>query len=613
MLEEKKIGVDLKTTSEDATILNDNLIDLSKTINNIDLAKPFESASALFSEVMDQAKELPKAIQDLDQAASKLVRTLGVTRDRAGEFVSTISSAVPMFAKMGVNLSEIVTTFEDISGAFGTNVSLNEKALSNLKATSIVTGQSVKDLAGNFREVGVSINDVGGRMLEVTNIARQSGALVSAVAAGVVTNLNKMNLYNFEGGTKGLAKMAAQASKLGIDMNSVFTVVDKVFNPEGAIDMAAGLQRLGVTTGQLLDPLRLMDLAQNDPTELQNQIVQMTKEFTVFNKENNQIEILPGAKRRLEEIGKAMGLPSGEIQKMAVNAGNLEYKMKQIKFSPEIKDEDRELVASMSQIGAKGSAFEGKAVVQIEKIDEKTGQGTGVYMDKLVSELKEQDVTALAQQQLDSSMTMEEIAHSQLDQLKQLNSNINEVVGSIKYGAAGSKVIQQGYTKGVKSVDEQFKELTKDIGSVDEISAGINTQVTSVVDVITGGWNQITKSFTDYFGDFIDSAKSTFGIGGGEGSNDEGTTQTASTSVMDQPPNTKLTDAVNTNSTNTNNTNTTTSIEIKHTFDFKNLPSNVDTADIKTILEDWAKNGITQEQAMSIIKRGSGGNYGLTS
>ncbi len=34
-----------------------------------------------------------------------------------------------------------------------------------------------------------------------------------------------------------------------------------------------------------------MDLAQNDPTELQNQIVNMTKEFTRFNKENNQIEI----------------------------------------------------------------------------------------------------------------------------------------------------------------------------------------------------------------------------------------------------------------------------------------------------------------------------------
>jgi CHAT domain-containing protein len=39
----------------------------------------------------------------------------------------------------------------------------------------------------------------------------------------------------------------------------------------------------------------------------------MTKEFTYFNKQNNQIEILPGSKRRLEEIGKAIGARSGDI------------------------------------------------------------------------------------------------------------------------------------------------------------------------------------------------------------------------------------------------------------------------------------------------------------
>jgi len=612
MLEDKKtkVGADLNSINQEVQILNDSLYDISSEISKIDLSSPFESASNLLGSIVKQAEELPKAIQGLDQAASKLVQTLGVTRERAGEFVSTISSAVPMFAKMGLNLSEIATTFEGISGAFGANVSLNEEALSNLKATSIVTGQGVKELAGGFRDVGVSINDVGGRMLEVTKIARQSGALVSAVSAGVVANLGKMNLYNFEGGTKGLAKMAAQASKLGIDMNSIFTVTDKVFNPEGAIEMAAGLQRLGVTTGQLLDPLRLMDLAQNDPAELQNQIVQMTKEFTVFNKQNNQIEILPGAKRRLEEIGKAMGLPAGEIQKMAVNAGNLEYKMKQIKFSPDIKDEDRELVATMSQIGAKGSKFEGKAVVQVEKIDEETGKGTGVYVDKLVSELKEQDVRTLAQQQLDNSMSMEDIAHSQLDQLKQLNSNINEVLGAMKYGAAGSKSIQGGYTKSVKALDEAFVDMTKGI-NVNEISAGITDTVTKVTDFISSGWEDITKTFNDYFGDFIDSTKSVFGIGGGVPSEFESGTQNATTSVLSQPQNETVVNALNnttTNNTNTNNTNTTTNIEIKHTFDFTNLPANMTVEQIKSILTEWAKNPIN---ANEIIKAANNKNSGL--
>jgi hypothetical protein len=343
-----------------------------------------------------------------------------------------------------------------------------------------------------------------------------------------------------------------------------------------------------------------MDLAQNDPAELQNQIVQMTKEFTVFNKQNNQIEILPGAKRRLEEIGKAMGLPSGEIQKMAINAGNLEYKMKQIKFSPEIKEEDRELVATMAQINK-----EGNAVVQVETLDSK-GKGTGVFEEKLVSALEEKDVKALAQQQLDSSMTMEEIAHSQLDQLKQLNSNINEVVGSIKYGAAGSKPMQEGYTKSIKAIDNAFTDMTKGI-NVEEISAGINEKVTMVTEMISMGWEEITDTFNDYFGDIIGTAKSVFGVGGGDASEFESGTQTASTSILSQPSNETVVNALNNTTTNNTNTNNTTlKLEISHTFDFTNLPSNANTEDVKQVvtssIKDWSSNPINAEAFAKLAK-----------
>jgi hypothetical protein len=50
--------------------------------------------------------------------------------------------------------------------------------------------------------------------------------------------------------------------------------------------MAASLQRLGVSTSALLDPLALMDMGQNNPAELQNQIVEMTKQFTYFDEKN---------------------------------------------------------------------------------------------------------------------------------------------------------------------------------------------------------------------------------------------------------------------------------------------------------------------------------------
>jgi len=382
-----------------------------------------------------------EALQNLDTEATKLVRTFGISKDRAGELTQTIADAIPQFVGLGLDVGDVAETLKGLGETMKVNIMLNADSLTSFAATAEVTKVKQSELAEKFRDVGVSIASIEPNMLDVVKIARQAGVTVQAVSAGVVTNLDKMNLYNFEGGVKGLAKMAAQASRLGIQMSSIFTVVDKVFNPEGAIEFAASLQRLGVTSSQLLDPLRLMDLAQNDPTELQNQVVNMTKEFTRFNKENNQIEILPGAKRRIDEIGKAMGLPAGELQKMAINAGMFDMKLKQIKFPTDIANkEDRELIATMAQIDKNGIAK-----VRIEKVDA-DGKGTGEYFDKRVSELNTDDVAKLAQQQKSNDASMEEIAKDQLTYMKRISSNLNEIVAAAKYGPASSKTLQDLYS-----------------------------------------------------------------------------------------------------------------------------------------------------------------------
>ena len=55
-----------------------------------------------------------------------------------------------------------------------------------------------------------------------------------------------------------------------------------------------------------LDPLKAMDLAQNDPEALQKEIINVSKEFTKLKADGTGFEILPGAKRRLREVAQAM-------------------------------------------------------------------------------------------------------------------------------------------------------------------------------------------------------------------------------------------------------------------------------------------------------------------
>ena len=545
------LGTPSSTTNTGPTY--DGYTDVKALLNSVDLTSPIQTFKNFGGLLVDELKNIAKAVEDLDEESSRLVRSLGVSKDRAGELSSTVARAIPQFVEMGMSIGDAGEAYNTLIQSLDTNIMVSDKTLADFAATSKVTGVAQKDLAVKFRDVGVSLSSVGDKMLDVVKIARQAGATVAAVSEGVVNNLDKMNLYNFEGGIKGLASMAAQASRLGIDMSKIFSVVDRVFNPEGAIEFAASLQRLGVTSSQLLDPLRLMDLAQNDPAELQNQIVNMTKEFTRFNKENNQIEILPGAKRRIEEIGKAMGLTGGELQKMAVNAGMFEMKLKQIKFPTDIANKaDRELIATMAQIDEKGIA---KVQIETKRLDETTGKmvGSGYYTEKNVSDLTEQDVKSLAEQQKGEAESMEKIARSQLDELKKMNGTLGRFITATRYGIASATSEELGYRKTgevfekkIKGVLPEFAGETKNwqVGTMDKIK--VFSDFLGSIDL-----SPLTE-LTDYVKNITSGTMSMFGMGGRDTTN----------------PNTPITQALSNPNLNISYDPMTITTDNKFTVDF---------------------------------------------
>ena len=168
----------------------------------------------------------------LDEYATSIQSSFGLSKARMDEFKNTIADVAPELTKMGLTETEFATTIESAMKGLGTSASLGKEAIVELAAASKVSGQEVETLASEFRKVGVSVYDVGDRMKEVADYARSVGVSVKAVSDGVVDNLDKMNLYNFEGGIKGLAKMAATSERLGLSMDTVFNQADKLMNPE---------------------------------------------------------------------------------------------------------------------------------------------------------------------------------------------------------------------------------------------------------------------------------------------------------------------------------------------------------------------------------------------
>ena len=441
----------------------------------------------------------------MDKYATQIQTSFGLSKGRVDEFKNSIANVAPELVKMGYTEDDIAGTIQQTMEGLGTAASLSKEAIVELAASAKVTGIDVKTLASSFRDVGTSIYDVGDEMKKVTEIARSAGVSVNAVSLQVTSNLGKMNLYNFDNGVKGLSKMAVTGERLGISMEKTFELAENLMSPEKAIDMSAALQRLGVTSSGLLDPLRAMDMAQNDPEALQKELVNLGKDFTKFNEQTGKMEILPGAKRRMREIAGELGMTSEEFASMSLKAADFDMKLKQIKMPDFAGDEEtKELIASMAQM--KGG------VAQIEVRNKETG----VTTTKKVEELTPEDIENLKKATEDSSKSIEEIALGQLDTTSQILNLLKTGEVASKFAKATSPTLSKFYGLVAESKLDIAKASDKLLGSTEKMrqvgESFAKPAEQMLVGLATGNEQQygsakddLTKNMSSFFENFGNS------------------------------------------------------------------------------------------------------------
>lgn len=417
--------------------------------------------------------EIKKKLVEVEGGATEVAKVFGQGREQITAIKAAMAEAVTSVTLLGGKFSDIVAIQKDISRVLGTNLILNSQSYEKLYATFKVTDVSVDSLTKNFKDAGFSVYAIGDQMTKVMNTARAIGVNGQQVSKQVVDNMASMNQYNFQGGVEGMAKMAAQAVNLRVDMKSTLDIANRLFDPEQAIDMAAAMQRLGVAQGDLLDPLKLMDLARNDPAELQNQIAEMSKSFTRLKADGTGFEILPGEKGRMMELERAMQLPAGQLGKMALAAGDLELKMSKIKFSNNVTDEStQKLIANMAEMGAGGE-------YKVTYTDEK-----GDVQTKNVTELNESDIKAITDASQKAPKTMEELAKDQLTTQQKIQADIYSIAHRTGYGLAG--------TKSVTMAENAAREVS---GVLPKVAGAYS--VKSVRENLGGGLDNFIKAVGD--------------------------------------------------------------------------------------------------------------------
>ena len=400
----------------------------------------------LFKKLLAESADLLGNIGRIQDGISDVNRSFGETRTRYLEFSTAVSDSVADFVRLGGEASDVSATIAGIGEASRRNVVATKETLTEIFATAEYLGISAKDITESFAIAGVEMSNIAEATEESVNYIQSIGLNARTIMGDVALRMEYMNRFNFEGGVLGLSKMAAQASMLRFDMNQTAEFADKVLNPDGAIQMAAAFQRLGVASGDLVDPFILMDKSINDPEGLQDSIIDLAKQFTIFDEKTGNFRINPGGVRLLKELQEQTGLSYENMTKTALAAADLDRRLSQISFDVQGSEEDKMLVANMAKMGENKKFY-------VEFQDEQ-----GKKQTEALEDLTDAQFQQIKQQAALRPGTMEEIARAQLDTDVLIAKDIAALPMRLGYALAG----QTGLVRGIESLREGFDNFAKE-------------------------------------------------------------------------------------------------------------------------------------------------------
>lgn len=411
-----------------------------------------DSAAGIF-DAYKKALDLEFLFNKLGDGINTINRTLGETRLRSVEFSNAFTDSVSTVIRLGGSLDDIDRTITSISEGARRNVIETTETIGEIfSAAKLIgmQGQDVAQMVENFQQVGVEISNIGEAVADSIGYVNSLGLNSRKIMGDVVNNMQMMNRFNFQDGVMGLTKMAAQASMLRFDMSRTAEFADKVMNPQGAIEMASAFQRLGVMAGDLVDPFVLMDKSINDPQGLQESLIDLTKQFTIFDDKTQQFKIAPGAQRQIREIAEAAGMTSEQFTKTALAAADMDRRLAQISLGIDASEDDKMLVANMAKMGS--GQFKGDYVVQIKDSE-------GKDQIKRLSELQTQDFQKLREIQESAPKTVEDIQRSQLGVMEQIQRDIAALPLSLGFALAGQNANVTAMDTTKRITDDIFSAL----------------------------------------------------------------------------------------------------------------------------------------------------------
>ena len=447
---------------------------------------------------------LKNAQEALGQFSKSILQTFTQGRERIFELQRSLVDALPNIRRLGGDLSNVQSIISGVAESSRRNVVATTEQIEKLFVLERLTGKSAKELSESFLNVGVGIESIPKALGDSIKYVQSIGGNSKQVFEDVSKNMEKMNRFQFEDGVLGLTKMAAQASMMRFDVGETLKLADDVLDPDRAIEVAGAFQRLGVAAGTLVDPFALMNASINDPSGLQDSLINVSKQFTYFDEKTNSFKINPQGVLTLREMEKAAGLTLGSLSKMGLAASELDERLSQI--SPSIKFEKEEDKQYLANIGAmtKGGQYE------VKFRDEKGSEQT-----RKLSEITQKEFDLLIKQQKDSNKPIEETAREQLTLQESINANIAAIKSAVM-GVSLTSDVAMDVTEGLKEVADAGARGAEKTMNLEQLRKTANDASGTLRDDLIEAIKEGKTSEAEIFATLAEGAANIFGEVGKE-------------------------------------------------------------------------------------------------
>ena len=456
------------------------------------------------------------ALEKEGQIRKTVVKNLGMQGTMQTTYQKNIASATIEASEYGIDFEETLRAVSTLSEVIGRNLSIDDGTMAKLAIFADATelgADATARLVQGFDKMGVGVDAALEKGMEMRDVAQGMGLNVGKFMKTVAENMSMVNAYNFKDGVQGFTRMAAQAQRLGLSMQSVKGLMEKVLDPEGAIDLAANLQVIGGAVGDLADPFKLMYMASSDLEGLQDAMVKAGESAITFNEETGDMGISPTEMRRMRAMAEQLGIGYEEYVNSVKMAKQETLAMSQMNLSAFAGSKDAEelktFAASMAQFQ------DGKYQIQLEPGSDWTALEdlTAGQMDLLRDSMEGDEKRAKA---IDSS-SEKEIMFRSMTALEaiQAQATKGQLGFEMELGSQGQAlaeatigmlqaplvdVLQDGLKAGAVTIREVLKEVVlPGAGSESSVNAAYG-------EVATGLETQFQSTFGSKWQDYLNAA-----------------------------------------------------------------------------------------------------------